>query len=95
MFQKSWFSLEKDEKVRVLNSLEKISQLTWTQVYGDIGLKWEAIGEAPIPLPEGITTVYSLRITQGRRAVAFREGKFMRILWIAPNHDATYAKPRN
>lgn len=27
-FLKSWFALEKDEKVRVLNSLEKISQLT-------------------------------------------------------------------
>ncbi len=94
-FLKSWFSLEKDEKIRVLNALEKISQLTWTQVYGDSGLKWEAIAESPVSLPQGITSVYSLRITQARRAVAYRDRQFMRLLWIAPDHDATYGGRRN
>ena len=93
-FQKSWFSLEKDEQLRVLNLLEKISQLTWVQVYRDIGMKWEAISESPIPLPEGITTVYSLRITQARRAVAYRDRNVMRMLWIAPDHDSTYGSSR-
>ena len=94
-FLNSWFSLEKDEKIRVLNALEKISQLTWTQVYGDSGLKWEAIAQSPVPLPDGIASVYSLRITQARRAVAYRDHQFMRLLWIAPDHDATYGRSRN
>jgi len=89
-FLNSWFALEKDEKVRVLNSLEKISQLTWAQVYADGGLKWEAISSSPVPLPQGVAGVYSLRITLARRGVAYRDHQFMRLLWIAPDHDATY-----
>ena len=89
-FLNSWFALEKDEKVRVLNSLEKISQLTWAQVYADGGLKWEAIYSSPVSLPQGVAGVYCLRITQARRAVAYRDHQFMRLLWIAPDNDATY-----
>ena len=94
VFLRSWFALEKDEKVRVLNALEKINQLTWSQVYVDDGLKWEAITNSPVPLPPGIQSVYSLRITQARRAVACRDSQFMRLLWIAPDHDSTYQQSR-
>ena len=87
-------AIEKDEKVRVLNALEKINQLTWSQVYRDAGLKWEAITNSPVPLPPGIQSVYSLRITQARRAVACRDSQFMRLLWIAPDHDSTYQQSR-
>ena len=90
-FLRSWFALEKSEKVRVLNTLEKIAQLTWGQVYGDQGLKWEAIEKSPVPLPTGVRSVYSLRITQARRAIACRDGQMMRLIWIAPDHDSTYA----
>lgn len=93
-FLRSWFALEKDEKVRVLNALEKLNQLTWSQVYRDPGLNWEAIANPPVPLPPGIGSVYSLRITQARRAVACREAQFMRLLWIAPDHDSTYQQSR-
>lgn len=54
-FLRSWFALEKDEKLRVLNALEKLNQLTWSQVYRDAGLKWEAITNSPVPLPIGVT----------------------------------------
>jgi hypothetical protein len=36
--------------------------------------------------------VYSLRISRSRRATAHRDGEFMRLLTIAPDHDATYGK---
>ena len=91
-FLRSWFALEKDEKIRVLNASEKISQLTCTQLYRDAGLKWEEIARSPIPLPPKVGVVYSLRITQGRRAVACRDRHFIRLLWIAPDHDSTYSK---
>lgn len=93
-FLRSCFALEKDEKVRALNALEKLNRLTWSQVYRDPGLKWEAITNSPVPLPPGISSVYSLRITQARRAVACRDSQFMRLLWIAPDHVSTYQQTR-
>jgi hypothetical protein len=64
--------------------------LTWAQVYRDKGLKWEKI--VSIKPPQGIESLYSLRITQSGRATAYREGDFMRLLTVAPNHDSTYGK---
>jgi len=42
--------------------------------------------------PKGIDTIYSLRITQARRATAYRDADFMRILTIQADHDSTYGK---
>jgi hypothetical protein len=42
--------------------------------------------------PKGIDTVYSLRLTQSRRATALRDGVFMRLLTVSADHDATYGK---
>ena len=93
VFLKSWFSLEdKNESARILNTLEKVGQLTWTQVYRDAGLKWERITHPPVTPPAGIDAVYSIRVTQARRAVVFRERNLMRFLLIAEDHDATYPK---
>ena len=61
-----------------------------SQVYRDNGLKWEKI--ISVKPPKGIEAFYSLRITQSRRATAYREGDFMRLLTIASDHDATYGK---
>jgi len=33
-----------------------------------------------------------MRITQSRRATAYREGNFMRFLTIAQDHDAAYGR---
>ena len=44
------------------------------------------------PAPKGIDAIYTLRITQPRRATAYRDGNFMRLLTIAPDHDAAYGK---
>ncbi len=38
VFQQGWFRLEKEEQQRVLDTLKKISQLNWSQVYRDAGL---------------------------------------------------------
>lgn len=89
-FQRNLFALPKDEKLQVLKTIEKIMQLTWPQLYSDQGLKWEEItSKEP---PAGIDTFYSLRINRGRRATAYREGNFVRLLTIEPDHDATYGK---
>ena len=49
------FALEKNDKVQALKQFEKISKLTWTQVYQDPGLKWEKIDPAPPALVRHLT----------------------------------------
>ena len=56
----------------------------------DKGLRWEKISS--IKPPTDIEALYSLRITQVRRAVACREGDFIRSLRIPADHGATYGK---
>ena len=90
IFQENLFNLQKPDRHSALETLNKLRQLTWSQVYADNGLKWEKI--ASITPPLGISAVYSLRITQSRRATAYRDGDFLRFLTIAPDHDATYGK---
>ncbi len=89
-FQHDLFRLEKNDRHSALETLNKLRQMTWNQVYRDQGLKWEKILKAT--LPTGISAVYSLRITQSRRAVAYRDGDFLRFLSIPEDHDATYGK---
>ena len=88
VFQRNLFSLQQAELLAAIKTLRKISGLTWQQVYADHGLKWEKIGS--VAPPPGIDAVYSLRITQGRRATACRDAGYMRLLSIPPDHDATY-----
>ena len=49
------FALEKNDKVQALKQFEKISKLTWTQVYQDPGLKWEKIDPVPPALVRHLT----------------------------------------
>ena len=90
VFQDSLLTLQKPERHAALDTLHKIRQLTWSQLYRDQGLKWEKI--TSVKPPQGIDAIYSLRITQARRATAHRDGDFIRLLTIASDHDATYGK---
>jgi hypothetical protein len=90
VFQEQLLTLQKPERHAALDTLNKIRQLTWNQLYRDPGLKWEKI--TSVRPPVGIDAVYSLRISRSRRATAHRDGDFMRLLTIAPDHDATYGK---
>jgi hypothetical protein len=89
-FQDSFFNLGKTERHAVIETLKKIRQLTWAQVYRDQGLKWEKI--TSIRPPAGIDAVYSLRISQSRRATAIRVGNYMQLTYVAPDHDSTYGR---
>ena len=90
VFQEHLLSLQKPERHAALDTLKKIRQLTWAQLYRDSGLKWEKI--VSIKPPAGLDAVYSLRITQARRCTAYREGDFLRLLTIAPDHDSAYGR---
>lgn len=90
VFQENLLTLQKSERHSALDTLNKLRQMTWNQVYRDNGVKWEKI--VSIKPPTGIDAIYSLRITQARRATAYRDGEFIRFLTIAPDHDSAYGK---
>jgi hypothetical protein len=86
-FQEDLFALTKEQQTSVLGTLRKLARMTWEQVYRDSGLKWEAVLSRTGP---GGSRLYSLRISQGFRAIAYREGEWLRILSLHPDHDSTY-----
>ncbi len=90
VFQAQLFGLQKPERNAAIDTLRKIRLLTWDQLYRDKGLKWEKI--ISVKPPPDIDAIYSLRITQSRRCTAYREGDFMRLLTVAPDHDSTYGR---
>ena len=71
----------------MLKALKKLTAMKWSQVYRDFGLKWEAISSR-----KGMhgQRLYTFRITQGFRGVACREGPWLRVLSLHPDHDSAY-----
>ena len=90
VFQEHLFHLQKPDRHAAIDTLKKIRQLTWAQLYQDNGLKWEKI--VSVKPPSGIDAIYSLRITRSRRCTAVRDGDYLRFLTIAPDHDSTYGR---
>jgi len=64
--------------------------MAWHQVYRDSDSKWEKIHSCKPPT--GLDIVYSLRITQAKRATAYRDDVFIHLLTITANHDDAYDK---
>ena len=90
VFRETLFNLQKAERLAAIDTLRKVRQLTWAQVYRDNGLKWEKI--VSVKPSADMDAMYALRITQSRRATAWRDGDFMRMLTVAPDHDSTYGR---
>jgi hypothetical protein len=86
-FQRALFRLDKNGQRMVLNMLRKLLEMTWEQVYRDSGLRWEAILSKSGPSGQRL---YSLRIGRGFRALASRDGDFLRLLSLHPDHESAY-----
>ena len=87
IFQNALFALPKQDQLKVLRALRKLSSMTWEQVYKDSGLKWELIQSRVGANGERL---YSFRTGKGFRALAYRSGPWMRILSLHPDHDSAY-----
>jgi hypothetical protein len=87
VFQRKLFNLTKNDQRRILNTLRKLVAMTWQQVYSDNGLKWELILSQRGP---GDNKLYSFRISKGFRGVAYRDGSWLRLLSLHPDHDSAY-----
>ena len=87
VFQDDLFGLEKVDAIRILETLKKVRSLTWTAVYNDKGLRWELVQSRT---GSGGRRLYTIRISQKVRALVFREGQYMRLLSLHPDHDSAY-----
>jgi hypothetical protein len=87
-FQEVFFRLELAELKQVVASLRRLRELDWNALYRHTGFKWEAI--AHIAAPNG-AKVYSLRLSQRIRAIAFRDGELLRLISLHPDHDSADA----
>jgi hypothetical protein len=87
VFQRSLFELERTEALAALATFRKLSQIDWNGLYKDKGLHWELIQSRLGPQGQRI---YSLRITKKSRAVAYRDGNYLRFLSFHSDHDSAY-----
>jgi hypothetical protein len=88
-FQDVFFRLQADELKQVVASLGRLRELDWNSLYRHTGFRWEAIEH--LTAPNG-AKVYSLRLSQRIRAVAFRDGDFLRMISLHPDHDSAYGR---
>lgn len=87
-FLDQFLRLDGSTLVQVAASLDRIRRLDWPNVYSSKGLHWEAIDH--IKAPDGKSSIYSVRLSQKIRALAFRDGEFMRFISLHPDHDSAY-----
>jgi hypothetical protein len=88
-FQDVLFRLEISELKQVVASLQRLRGLDWNALYRHTGFKWEAIRH--IHTPSG-AAAYSLRLGEKMRAIAYRDGQFLRIISLHPDHDSAYRR---
>lgn len=83
-FQSEFFDLDPSEIKKLTKTFKKLRGMTWSDVFRDHGLKWEEIKTSP--------GNYSIRVSQSHRVVLTRDGNWMRLVSLSPDHDATYGK---
>ena len=88
-FLNVFLQLESAELHQIGAALHRIQRLNWSEIYKAPGLKWEAVKH--IRGPNG-QTVYSVRLGAKVRALAYRDGSFLRLLSLHPDHDSAYRK---
>ena len=86
-FLEVFLRLEMDELRQVAASLDRIRKLDWNALYGHPGFHWEAIDH--IATPSG-AKAHSLRLGRKTRAIAYRDGNFLRVISLHPDHDSAY-----
>ena len=88
-FQEAFFRLAVAELKQVVASLGRLRELDWNSLYRHTGYQWEHIGHLTGP---GDARVYSLRLSQKIRAIGYRDGDFLRLVSLHPDHDSAYER---
>jgi hypothetical protein len=88
-FQEVFFRLQLTDLEQMVTSLGRVRELDWNTLYRHTGFQWELIEH--LKGPNG-AKVYSLRLSQRIRAIAFRDGDFLRLISLHPDHDSAYKR---
>ena len=88
-FQDVFFRLPVAQLKQVVASLCRLRELDWNGLYRHTGYQWEHIGHLKGP---GGAKVYSVRLSQQIRAIGYRDGDFLRLVSLHPDHDSAYEK---
>lgn len=88
LFQDVFLALEATELKQAVAALSRLKGMDWNIVYAHTGFNWEAVDH--IKSPTG-AKVHSLRLSRKVRALAYRDGDFLRFISLHPDHDSAYA----
>ena len=88
-FQDVFFRLQPDDLKQVVSALGRLRAMDCNALYAYAGFRWEALEHLKIG---GGAKVYSLRVSQRIRAVGLRDGNFLRLISLHPDHDSTYER---
>jgi hypothetical protein len=88
-FQAVFFRLEPDDLKQVVAALRRLRELDWNSLYRHTGFRWEALEH--LKCSDG-RKIYSLRLSQRIRAIALRDGNFLRLISLHPDHDSAYER---
>ena len=88
-FQDVFFRLEPDQLKQAVSALGRLRELDWNALYRHTGFRWEVIEHVKVGRGG---KVYLLRLSQRIRAVGVREGNFLRLISLHPDHDSTYER---
>ena len=83
------FALGAEELKQVVAALRRLRGMDWSALYRHTGFRWEAIEH--LEAPNG-GRVYSLRLSQKIRAIGYRDGDFLRLISLHPDHDSAYGR---
>jgi hypothetical protein len=86
-FQANLLALQKNEAWAVLKTLRLMQTMDWQQLVLSKGLRWELIQSRQGPQGQRLN---SLRVSRSCRAVAWRDGDWLRLLSLQPDHDSAY-----
>jgi len=83
-FQSELFDLDAPELKKIIKTFKKLGGMSWSDVFKDHGLKWEA--------PKSVPGKFTIRLSQSYRAVVVRDGYWMRFQTLHQDHDGAYGK---
>jgi hypothetical protein len=87
-FQDVFLTLDPEDLKLVVAGLRKLQALEWDSLYRHPGFRWEAVRH--VTTAQG-TPLCSLRFSQRVRALAHRDGEFLRLVSLHPDHDSAYS----
>lgn len=84
-----FFELDAGELGQVIKALKKIRSLDWPTFMRHSGSKWEQIDHITAPNKK---PAHSFRLSQKYRALAWRDGNYLRVISLHLDHDSAYRR---